>query len=130
MSHPFLARVVLYLRQARFACLRRAAGGHKVIARGVLRTPRLTMIDCKVNNFSKYACLTVTIDNRNFDSSSLDFSCYIRTSIIRHLCNPKDLHNPTSFSIITGAGQYKLNLSSDIYHQTLNLPVECAHSEQ
>ena len=36
--------------QARFACLRCEAGGHKVFARGIFSAPGLTLINYKVDN--------------------------------------------------------------------------------
>ena len=46
--------LLLLLLQARFACLSCAAGG--------LLAPRLTLINYKVDNISKYVCLTIIID--------------------------------------------------------------------
>ena len=49
-------------RQARFACLRCAAGGHFVSAGGSLRSPGVTLVNYKGDNISKYVCPTVLID--------------------------------------------------------------------
>ena len=46
----------------RFGCLRCAAGGHFVSARGSLRAPGVTLVDYKGDNISKYFCPTVIID--------------------------------------------------------------------
>ena len=48
--------------QARFACLRCAAGGHFVSAGGALRALGVTLIDYKVDNIPKYVSPTVIID--------------------------------------------------------------------
>ena len=50
------------MQQARFACLRCAAGGHFVSARGALWAPGVTLINYKGNNISKYVWSTVIID--------------------------------------------------------------------
>ena len=52
---------LLYI-QARFACLRSAAGGHFVSAGSTLRAPGVTMINYKGENIPKYTCPTVIID--------------------------------------------------------------------
>ena len=44
------------------ACLRCAAGGHFVSARGSLRSPGVTLVNYKGDNISKYVCSTVLID--------------------------------------------------------------------
>ena len=51
-----------YQLQARFACLRCGAGGHKVSARRSLRAPGVTLINYKGDNISKYVWPTVIID--------------------------------------------------------------------
>ena len=53
--------VFIYI-QARFACLRCAAGGHFMSAGGTLRSPGITMVNYKGDSKSKYAQLTVNID--------------------------------------------------------------------
>ena len=47
--------------QARFACLRCAAGGHFVSAGGALWAPGVAMINYKRENISKYVSTTVII---------------------------------------------------------------------
>ena len=51
----------IYL-QARFACLRCAAGGHFVSAGGSLRSPGVTLVNYKGDNISKYVCPTDLIN--------------------------------------------------------------------
>ena len=48
--------------QARFACLRCAAGGHFVSAGGALWAPGVTLINNKGDNISKYVGPTVIVD--------------------------------------------------------------------
>ena len=48
--------------QARFACLRCAAGGHFVSAGGSLRSPEVTLVNYKGDSISKYVCPTMIID--------------------------------------------------------------------
>ena len=48
--------------QARFACLRCAAGGHFVSAGGSLRSPGVTLVNYKGDNISKYVYPSVKID--------------------------------------------------------------------
>ena len=54
-------RLIFIYLQARFACLRCAAGGHFVSAGGSLRSPRVTLANYKGDNISKYVCPTVII---------------------------------------------------------------------
>ena len=53
--------MIVYI-QARFACLRCAAGGHFVSAGGSLRSPEVTLVNYKGESISKYVCPTVLID--------------------------------------------------------------------
>ena len=53
--------VYIYV-QARFACLRCAAGGRFVSARGSLRSPRITLVNYKGDIIYKYVHLTFKID--------------------------------------------------------------------
>ena len=53
---------MVYIRQARFACLRCAAGGHFVSARGSLRSPEFTLVNYKGDSIYKYVHLRVKID--------------------------------------------------------------------
>ena len=53
--------IYIYI-QARFACLRCAAGGHFVSARGSLPSPGVTLVNYKGDSISKYVCLTGIID--------------------------------------------------------------------
>ena len=48
--------------QARFACLRCAAGGDFVSAEGSLRSPGVTLVNYKGDNISKYVCPTDLIN--------------------------------------------------------------------
>ena len=70
-ASAFLYRVYNYLTnvsltillgQARFACLRCAAGGHFVSAGGSLRSPGVTLVNYKGDNISKYVCPTDLIN--------------------------------------------------------------------
>ena len=53
---------VLLPRQARFACLHCAAGGHFVSAGDALWAPGSILINYKGDNISKYVCPTIIID--------------------------------------------------------------------
>ena len=55
-------RVLIVRTSALRACLCCAAGGHFVSARGSLRSPRVTLVNYKGDNISKYVCPTVLID--------------------------------------------------------------------
>ena len=50
-----------YKKQARFACLRCAAGRHFVSAGGSLRSPGVILVNYKRDNISKYVCPNVII---------------------------------------------------------------------
>ena len=50
------------LIQARFGCLRCAAGGHKVSAGGSLRSPEVTLVNYKGDSIYKYVHRSVKID--------------------------------------------------------------------
>ena len=54
-----LYKCLNYILQARFACLRCAAGGHFVPAGGALWAPVVTLINYKGDNISKYVCPTI-----------------------------------------------------------------------
>ena len=60
-TNTFVQAVYIYI-QARFACLRCAAGGHLVSAGGSLRSPGVTLVDYKGDSISKYVHLSVKID--------------------------------------------------------------------
>ena len=54
--------IYIYINiQARFACLRCAAGRHFVSAGGSLQSPGVTLVNYKGDNISKYVCPAVII---------------------------------------------------------------------
>ena len=84
----------LILVQARFACLRFAAGGHFVSTRGSLRSPGVTLVNYKGNSISKYVFPTVilTIKTRLM---------YIYLFIYIYICNEFEKVKQHSYSSIT-----------------------------
>ena len=69
----FLLHNYILLVQARFACLRCAAGGHFVSAGGALWASGVTMINYKGENISKYVCPTVIIDIARKNTKFVNF---------------------------------------------------------